>query len=200
MGKQRDLKEIMNARLNEASEELKKSRERNLNTFERNTADNSPEALASSNQPDTWSIDMPNDVKNVGTEVYTAPTKNPKRPRAYTVGYNHNTRTVVIVMRSGAWWQYNDVQVPVWLGLKNSPSTTITYQYLKLPAPHTTQRIWMRCLLVQKSALVIQQLLQDVCKAGTCLLLMKLYLALLSLRTSLEIIRTTIRRKTSLLA
>ena len=123
MGKQRDLKEIMNARLNEASEELKKSRERNLNTFERNTADNSPEALASSNQPDTWSIDMPNDVKNVGTEVYTAPTKNPKRPRAYTVGYNHNTRTVVIVMRSGAWWQYNDVQVPVWLGLKNSPST-----------------------------------------------------------------------------
>jgi hypothetical protein len=123
MAKQRNLKEIMNTRLNEASEELKKSRERNLNTFERNTADNDPEGLASSNQPDSWSIELPNDVKNVGTEVYTAPTQNPKRPRAYTVGYNHNTKTVVVVMRSGAWWQYNDIQTPIWLGLKNSPST-----------------------------------------------------------------------------
>lgn len=123
MAKQRNLKEIMNTRLNEASEELKKSRERNLNTFERNTADNDQEGLASSNQPDSWSIELPNDVKNVGTEVYTAPTQNPKRPRAYTVGYNHNTKTVVVVMRSGAWWQYNDIQTPIWLGLKNSPST-----------------------------------------------------------------------------
>jgi KTSC domain len=123
MAKQRDLKEIMNARLNEAMEELKKSRERNLNTFERNTADDNPEGLASSNQPDTWSIEMPNDVKDVGAEVYTAPTTNPKRPRAYTVGYNHNTNTLIVIFRHDVWWQYNNVPATMWLGLKNSAST-----------------------------------------------------------------------------
>lgn len=70
-----------------------------------------------------WSVEIPKDVENVGTEVYTAPTQNPQRPRAYTIGYNHNTNTVVIVMRSGVWWQYNDVPVGTWLDLTNSAST-----------------------------------------------------------------------------
>lgn len=105
------------------AQEVDAARERNLNTFQRNTSDNDPEAQASSNRLGDWSIQLPNDVANVGSEVYTAPTANPKRPRAYTIGYNHNTNTVVIVMRSGAWWQYNDVPVSIWLGLKNSAST-----------------------------------------------------------------------------
>lgn len=70
-----------------------------------------------------WSVELPKEIQNVGTEVYTAPTQNPQRPRAYTIGYNHNTNTLIIVMRSGAWWQYNDVPVNVWLDLTNSPST-----------------------------------------------------------------------------
>lgn len=120
----KDLNAIMKQRLAESMAALEQSRERSLNTFSRNTSDNDPAAQASSNQIDSgWSIDMPNDVKDVGTEVYTAPTANPKRPRAYTVGYNHNTNTLVIVMRSGVWWQYNDVPINIWLGLKNSSST-----------------------------------------------------------------------------
>lgn len=120
----KDLKAIMKQSLAEAEAALKQSSERNLNTFKRNTSDNDPAAQSSSNQIDkNWSVSIPNDVTNVGTEVYTAPTANPKRPRAYTVGYNHNTNTIVIVMRSGKWWQYNDVPVNIWLGLKNSPST-----------------------------------------------------------------------------
>lgn len=119
----RDLKAIMNARLDEAQAAATKARERNENTFVRNTSDNDPQAEASSDKPGDWSIDLPNDVKNVGTEVYTAPTANPKRPRAYTIAYNHNTKAVIIVMRSGAWWQYDDVPVQIWLGLTNSAST-----------------------------------------------------------------------------
>ena len=85
----KDLNAIMKQRLAESMAALEQSRERSLNTFSRNTSDNDPAAQASSNQIDSgWSIDMPNDVKDVGTEVYTAPTANPKRPRAYTVGYN----------------------------------------------------------------------------------------------------------------
>lgn len=125
MAKRDDLNKLMKSRFDEAMQSLDAARERNSNTFTRNTADNDVAAQASNNQPDEgkWSIDMPNDVKDVGTEVYTAPTANPKRPRAYTVGYNHNTKTLVIVMRSGAWWQYNDIPVNIWLGLKNSSST-----------------------------------------------------------------------------
>ena len=70
-----------------------------------------------------WSVEVPNDVQNIGTEVYTAPTSNPQRPRAYTIAYNPTTSTVIIVMRSGAWWQYNDVPTNVWIGLRNSWST-----------------------------------------------------------------------------
>jgi hypothetical protein len=120
----KDLKAIMNQRLAEAEAALKQASERNLNTFKRNTSDNDPAAQSSSNQIDkNWSVSIPNDVTNVGTEVYTAPTANPKRPRAYTISYNANTNTLVIIMRSGAWWQYNDVSPTVWMGLKNSPST-----------------------------------------------------------------------------
>jgi hypothetical protein len=109
--------------LEEAMQELTSAREQNLNAYERNTSDNNPEAQVSSDNPGDWSIELPNEVKDVGTEVLTAPTANPVRPRAYTIGYNHNTNTVIIVFRSGAWWQYEDVSVEVWMGLKNSSST-----------------------------------------------------------------------------
>lgn len=70
-----------------------------------------------------WDIAIPKDVENVGTELTTAPTTNPTRPRALTVGYNPNTNTLIVVFRDNTWWQYNNVPVDVWLGLRSSPST-----------------------------------------------------------------------------
>lgn len=82
--------------------------------------------LASSTEsslPVNFDITVPNDVVTGGEEMLDAPTKNPSRPRAYAIGYNPQSKTVYIVFRSGAWWQYNDVGTDVWLGLKNSDST-----------------------------------------------------------------------------
>ena len=63
------------------------------------------------------------ELTNSGVESLTAPTQNPPRPRAYVISYNPTTKSVVIVMRSGAWVEYRDVSTDVWLGLKSSPST-----------------------------------------------------------------------------
>jgi hypothetical protein len=68
-------------------------------------------------------IAIPNDVTNVGFETTTAPTQKPSRPRALTIAYNPNTKTVYIVFRTNHWHQYNDVSTEIWLGLKNSAST-----------------------------------------------------------------------------
>lgn len=73
--------------------------------------------------PEDVDVAIPNDVLNVGFETTTAPTKKPSRPRALTIGYNPNTKTVYIVFRTNHWHQYNDVSTEVWLGLKNSDST-----------------------------------------------------------------------------
>jgi hypothetical protein len=70
-----------------------------------------------------WEVGMPKDVENVGTELTTAPTTNPKRPRALTIGYNPNSRTLIVVFRDNTWWQYNNVPADLWLGLRNSAST-----------------------------------------------------------------------------
>lgn len=70
-----------------------------------------------------WDVSIPKDVENVGTEMTTAPTINPKRPRALTIGYNPNTNTLIVVFRDNTWWQYNNVPVDMWIGLRNSAST-----------------------------------------------------------------------------
>lgn len=80
---------------------------------------------------DDWDVTIPKDItdanevelESVGSELVVAPTKNPKRPRALTVGYNPNTRTLVVVFRDNTWWQYNDVPVHMWVGLRDSGST-----------------------------------------------------------------------------
>lgn len=63
---------------------------------------------------------IPNDVQ---TEMTTAPTSNPKRPRALTIGYNPNDRKLIVVFRDNTWWEYRNVPVEMWLNLKNSKST-----------------------------------------------------------------------------
>ena len=70
-----------------------------------------------------WDVAIPKDVENVGTELTTAPTINPKRPRALTIGYNPNSNTLIVVFRDNTWWQYNNVPVDMWMGLRNSAST-----------------------------------------------------------------------------
>lgn len=70
-----------------------------------------------------WDVAIPKDVENVGTELTTAPTTNPSRPRALTIGYNSTTNTLIVVFRDNTWWQYNNVPVDVWLGLRTTSST-----------------------------------------------------------------------------
>lgn len=74
------------------------------------------------NRPDfsEFEVAIPNDVQ---TEMQAAPTTNPKRPRALTIGYNPNERKLIVVFRDNTWWEYRNVPVEMWLGLKNSKST-----------------------------------------------------------------------------
>ena len=72
---------------------------------------------------DGFEVRLPNDVVNAGLETYNAPTKYPKRPRAYTIAYNINTRTLYVVFRDNTWYEYRDVPVSYWDGLKRSDST-----------------------------------------------------------------------------
>lgn len=120
----KDLKAIMKQRLDDA---MSANQERNANTVDRkinwDIESDFEDSTGATSDASSWDISIPDDVSEAGLEVYNAPTANPKRPRAYTIAYNSNTNTLVIIMRSGAWWQYNDVQPGVWVGLKNSPST-----------------------------------------------------------------------------
>ena len=92
----------------------------------RNERDSKKLDLRSKNQKedkDAWEVKMPKDVENVGVEMQTAPTINPKRPRALSIGYNPNTQTLIVIFRDNTWWQYNNVFPEMWEGLKNTGST-----------------------------------------------------------------------------
>ena len=78
------------------------------------------EALAATND---FSSVIPRDVKEAGVRMETAPTSNPERPRAKTIGYNPNTNTLYIVFRDNTWWEYRNVPVSMWIGIQNSSST-----------------------------------------------------------------------------
>ena len=58
----------------------------------------------------------------------TAPTINPKRPRALKLAYSSEAKKLVVKFRDGTWWEYNDVEVEFWNDLKASNSTG---RYLK---------------------------------------------------------------------
>jgi hypothetical protein len=66
---------------------------------------------------------IPRDVKEAGVRMETAPTSNPERPRAKTLGYNPNTNTLYVVFRDNTWWEYRNVPVKLWVGIQNSSST-----------------------------------------------------------------------------
>jgi hypothetical protein len=78
------------------------------------------DALAKTN--DFTSV-IPRDVKEAGVRMETAPTSNPDRPRAKTLGYNPNTNTLYIVFRDNTWWEYRNVPTQHWIGIQNAEST-----------------------------------------------------------------------------
>ena len=86
----------------------------------RSRFDEVSEALAATND---FSSIIPRDVKEAGVRMETAPTSNPERPRAKTLGYNPNTNTLYIVFRDNTWWEYRNVPVSMWVGIQNSSST-----------------------------------------------------------------------------
>lgn len=67
-----------------------------------------------------FEVTIPNDVQ---TEMRSAPTTNPTRPRALTIGYNPNERKLIVVFRDNTWWEYRNVPAEMWVALKASKST-----------------------------------------------------------------------------
>lgn len=58
----------------------------------------------------------------------TAPTTNNDRPRALKMAYSRQAKKLVVKFRDGTWWEYNDIPLRMWVGLKSSDSTG---KYLK---------------------------------------------------------------------
>jgi hypothetical protein len=61
-------------------------------------------------------------------QTMTAPTINPKRPRALKLAYSREASKLVVKFRDGTWWEYNEIEVQFWNDLKASNSTG---RYLK---------------------------------------------------------------------
>jgi len=105
----------------------------NLPTYDEIVFKRQVEQRADRNQEDSgsWDVTVPKDIQDaneaeldsIGSEQMVAPTSNAKRPRALTIGYNADTRTLIVVFRDNTWWQYNDVPAHMWIGLRNSGST-----------------------------------------------------------------------------
>ena len=106
-------------RWQEASDELASAR---TNTPE-DTRFAWDKARAETNLPSYDDL-LPSDEPDSQYIIRTAPTGNPSRPRARTIGYNPATSTVVIVFRDNTWWQYEGISPEVWMGLSTSSSTS----------------------------------------------------------------------------
>jgi hypothetical protein len=53
----------------------------------------------------------------------TAPTSNPPRPRAKSIGYDSKNKTLYVIFRDNTWWEYRNVPVKHWVGIQNASST-----------------------------------------------------------------------------
>lgn len=73
-----------------------------------------------------WEVELPKEVERDTEPSYqniTAPTTNPKRPRALKLAYSREAEKLVVKFRDGTWWEYNNVPVNFWNDLKASNST-----------------------------------------------------------------------------
>lgn len=120
---QRD--ELLNKRLNMALRSQEKINELSSVDLEGKFAWDDAAVLANAEGEATpnFDITIPTDVMSSAVEMETAPTSNPSRPRAWTIGYNLTTKALVVIFRDNTWWQYNNVPTDLWLALKSSPST-----------------------------------------------------------------------------
>ena len=84
---------------------------------------NTLEAMHKSPEDARFDIQIPKELKDVKTEMRSAPTSNPSRPRALVIGYNPEDRKLLIIFRDNTWWEYRNVPVETWMGLKGSTST-----------------------------------------------------------------------------
>ena len=67
-------------------------------------------------------------------KTQTAPTTDPSRPRALKIAYSREARKLVVKFRDGTWWEYNDIPLRMWVGLKSSDSTGKYLKYSGLDA------------------------------------------------------------------
>jgi hypothetical protein len=62
-------------------------------------------------------------VPSEGFKQLAANTTNPIRPRAKAIAYDFDKRSLYVVFRDGAWWEYEDCPVSHFENLKNTDST-----------------------------------------------------------------------------
>jgi hypothetical protein len=62
-------------------------------------------------------------VPSEGFKQLAANTTNPIRPRAKAIAYDFDKRSLYVVFRDGAWWEYRDCPVSHFENLKNTDST-----------------------------------------------------------------------------
>jgi hypothetical protein len=78
--------------------------------------------------PEDYEVTDSREPEDTSYTTQTAPTKNPKRPRALKLAYSRQSETLVVRFRDGTWWGYYGVPVETWNELKASESTGV---YLK---------------------------------------------------------------------
>ena len=66
---------------------------------------------------------VPEDIRGSKYIVETAPTRKSERPRAYTIAYNSDSKSLIIIFRTGACCKYENISTDLWLALKNGEST-----------------------------------------------------------------------------
>lgn len=79
------------------------------------------------NDDEDFEVWLPSEGNELPTMMY-APTTNPSRPRALSIGYDKKLKILYILFReatskSPALWQYEQIDNEVWKSLKNSDST-----------------------------------------------------------------------------
>jgi len=106
--------------MNRVSEELARVKSNDSNRVAKRELKESQNEVFENTE---WLVSIPKELKNAGAEVKNAPTTNQERPRAWTIAYHPEDRKLVVVFRDNTWWQYNNVPVQMWEGLKASGST-----------------------------------------------------------------------------
>lgn len=80
---------------------------------------------------------VPEEVRGSKYIVETAPTKKSERPRAYTIAYNPEEKSLIIIFRTDACCKYENISTDLWLALKNGDSTNDFVESVLKGFPYT---------------------------------------------------------------